>query len=118
MEDGKKRAEFILINFLVSVGWDYPNIKELLLEWNKKNPDPLKEQIINGQLRYHKRSKEKILPPNCDKHMYYKDMQMCMPDNFCKKVKNPVNYAILKSKIGNKKPKRATTKLEKDKRNT
>ena len=77
-------------------------IEKRIREWNKKNPEPLKETIINGQLNYHKRNKENILPPNCDKKMYYKDMRVCMPDNFCKKVKNPVNYAILKAKIGKK----------------
>lgn len=102
LEDGRKRAIFVLINFLKCVGWNYDMIDKRLREWNKKNPEPLKEQIINGQLRYHKRNKEKILPPNCSNKSYFKDMQVCMPDNFCKKIKNPVNYAILKAKIGRK----------------
>ncbi|MBD3164871.1 hypothetical protein GF323_06765 [Candidatus Woesearchaeota archaeon] len=99
MEDGRKRAVFILINFLKCIGWNYDDIEKRIREWNKKNPEPLKETIITGQLRYHKRNKDRILPPNCSNKMYYKDMQVCMPDNFCKKIKNPVNYAILKSKM-------------------
>ena len=101
LEDGKKRSIFILINFLKSVGWSYELIEEKIKEWNKKNPDPLKETIIVGQLRYHKRS-EKILPPNCENKMYYIDMRVCNPDNLCKRVKNPVNYAIIKAKIEKK----------------
>ena len=112
LEDGRKRAIFILINFLKCVGWEYDMIEKRLKDWNKKNPEPLKEQIINGQLRYHKRNKEKILPPNCSNKSYFKDMHICMPDNFCNKVKNPVNYAILKAKIGRKN----TPKLEKNKK--
>ncbi len=102
LEDGKKRAIFILINFLKCAAWEYDLIEKRIKEWNQKNPDPLKETIINGQLRYHKRNKEKILPPNCSNNSYYKDMQICMPDNFCRKIKNPVNYAILKSKMSGK----------------
>jgi DNA primase catalytic subunit len=102
LEDGKKRSVFILINFLKCVGWDYDRIEKRIREWNKKNPEPLKETLITGQLRYHKRNKDKILPPNCSNKMYYIDMQICMPDSFCKKIKNPVNYAILKSKIARK----------------
>ncbi|MCK5282758.1 MAG: hypothetical protein KAK00_05090 [Nanoarchaeota archaeon] len=106
VEDGRKRTVFILINFLKSVGWDYEMIEKKIREWNKNNQEPLKETIIVGQLRYHKRNKEKILPPNCSNQMYYKDMQICMPDNFCKKIKNPVNYSILKSRGINKQGKK------------
>lgn len=99
LEDGRKRAIFILINFLKCTGWDYDIIEKRIREWNKKNPEALRETIITGQLRYRK-NREKILPPNCLNQMYYKDMRICIPDNFCKKIKNPVNYAILKAKIG------------------
>lgn len=110
MEDGKKRAMFLLMNFLSSVGWNYDEIDRLMKEWNEKNPEPLKEQLILGQIRYHKQHKKKILPPNCANQMYYKDMRVCTPDNLCSKIKNPVNYSrrkayYLNKKGGNKKKK-------------
>ncbi|MBS3137236.1 hypothetical protein J4232_02275 [Candidatus Woesearchaeota archaeon] len=99
MEDGKKRFMFALINFLESVGWDYPQIEELLTEWNKKNPASLREVIIGGQLRYRKEQKKKILPQSC--RQYYEDLQLCHPDNLCQKIKNPVQYATRKAFILN-----------------
>lgn len=93
LEDGKKRFMFILVNFLTSVGWDYEKIEQSLKDWNKKNKDELREVLLVGQLRYHKHQKKSILPPNCNNGMYYKDMQLCLPDSLCEKIKNPVNYA-------------------------
>ena len=92
IKDGKKRAIFILVNFLTSVGWQYEQIEERLKEWNKKNHEPLREVYIKGQIRYHKTNRKKILPPNCDNDMYYKAFACCTPDNLCGKIKNPVNY--------------------------
>ncbi len=97
IEDGKKRSIFILVNFLTSVGWDYDKIEGLLKDWNKKNPEPVREVYIVGQLRYHKQQKKKILPPNCQNLMYYKDFGVCTPDNLCQKIKNPVNYSRRKT---------------------
>lgn len=106
MEDGKKRAVFILLNFLTSAGWQYDTIENLLGEWNKKNREPLREVYIVGQLRYHKQNKKKILPPNCPKREsnvpiasqqnYYTELGICRPDNLCSRIKNPVNYAARK----------------------
>lgn len=97
LEDGRKRSVFILINFLTNVGWDYDKIEKLLKEWNKKNYEALREVYIIGQLRYHKQKRKKILPPNCQNQMYYKDMLICTPDNLCQKIKNPVNYSMRKT---------------------
>jgi len=108
LKDGKKRALFIMINFLLDCGWGHEEIEALILEWNKKNPDPLKENILRGQLRYRKVQKKKILPPNCVNSIY-KDIQVCIPDNFCQRVKNPLNYAIRKKKV-TKKAKKKTKK--------
>lgn len=103
IKDGRKRAVFILKNFLTSVGWGYDKIEEYLLEWNKKLDDPLREVIIRGQLRYQKQQKKRILPPNCSNKMYYQDIGICKPDNLCNKIKNPVNYARRKGRFLNKK---------------
>jgi len=99
MEDGKKRAMFILVNYLSSIGWDNEKIEKILLEWNKKNGTPLKEGMIQGQIRYHKQQKKKILPPNCDNQMYYKDFGVCKPDGFCSRIRNPVQYSVRKTKM-------------------
>ncbi len=105
LEDGKKRFLFILCNFLSCAGWEYDDIEALVKGWNKKNPEPLRETILLGQVRYRKQQKKKILPPNCDKHMYYKDLGICNPDNLCNKIKNPINYSMRKTNSTNKRKK-------------
>lgn len=102
LEDGKKRFLFILCNFLGNVGWNYDDIENLAKEWNKKNPEPLRDTILLGQVRYRKYQKKKILPPNCENQMYYKDLGLCKPDNLCQKIKNPVNYSVRKANSGNR----------------
>ena len=97
LEDGKKRAVFSLINFLGKLGWTKFAIKQYLLEWNKKNPEPLREGYILGQLA-HFNPKETKLPPNCANEGYYPALQVCKPDNLCSKINNPVNYSIIKYK--------------------
>ncbi|MEE9525260.1 MAG: DNA primase small subunit domain-containing protein [Candidatus Woesearchaeota archaeon] len=97
LEDGRKRALFILNNFLSSVGWEYDKIEPRLKEWNKANKEPLREVILLGQLRYRKQQKKKILPPNCQNSMYYKDFNACHPDNLCNRIKNPVQYSKRKT---------------------
>ena len=94
VSDGRKRSLFILSNFLTSVGWGYDQIEKRLDEWNKKKPEPLREVLLKGQIRYHKQKGKKILPPNCSSSMYYKDFRVCVPDNLCQKVKNPVSLLL------------------------
>ena len=100
MADGNKRAVFILINYFRSLGLDFQEIEKKLEEWNKKNTLPLKEGYIKSQISWAERNK-KMLPPNCDKD-YYKAIGVCNPDNLCRKIKNPVNYAIRKHLISRK----------------
>jgi len=94
-QDGRKRAAFILINFFRSLKLSNEEIEKRLNEWNKKNFNPLKEGYIRSQLSWYSRQKS-MLPPNCDKP-HYKDLGICKKDNFCKFVKNPINYTIKKS---------------------
>jgi len=96
MEDGKKRGLFAMINFLGSIGWDNEKMESYLSEWNKKNPEQLKEGYIIGQLRQWQK-KDGILPPNCMK--YYQNIHVCSPDSLCKKIKNPVSYSIRKNMV-------------------
>lgn len=102
LQDGKKRSMFMLINFLSSVGYTPDAIGAILHEWNKRNPEPLREVLLEGHLRYHKsrsKSEKPILPPNCHNMVYYKDMGVCRPDGICMKIKNPVHYVRRKAWI-------------------
>jgi len=96
LEDGKKRALFILVNYFTSIGWEYGAIEKRLLEWNTKNVPPLRDVNLLGQLRYHKQMKKRILPPNCSNDMYMLGIGVCKPDNFCAKIKNPTQYTTKK----------------------
>ncbi|MBN1386742.1 hypothetical protein JW968_07295 [Candidatus Woesearchaeota archaeon] len=98
LDDGKKRAVFILMNYLTSIGWDYAKIEAYMREWNMRNPEPLRENIWLGQLRYHMSRKKSILPPNCDNMMYMKGIGVCFPDNLCQKIKNPAQYSLRKAR--------------------
>ncbi|MBU2561283.1 MAG: hypothetical protein KKD17_03220 [Nanoarchaeota archaeon] len=98
LPDGKKRAVFILTNFLTSCGWDYDQAEEWIKAWNQRNVEPLRDQYYLGQIRYAKQQKKKVLPPNCDNNAYYKSFGVCKPDNFCKYIKNPANYAIKRAR--------------------
>ena len=102
VEDGRKRAVFILINFLYNLGWGWDEIERELNNWNENNPDPLRERYIEYQISWHKDKYNKglkYLPPNCSNEGYYKDMGVCQPDEICKLVKNPISYPIKKLKL-------------------
>lgn len=98
-EDGRKRGVFVMIIFLRQMKWDFDEIEKFFDKWNKKNYEPLREGYIKSQISWFKRQESLTLPPNCDNKAYYQAMGVCRPDNLCKIIKNPVNYAIRKSKI-------------------
>ena len=108
MRDGRKRALFVLTNFLSSVGWSHEMIQSRLLEWNEEMEDPLRENDIISHLRYHKK-KENVLPPNFDNNMYYQDVlgDRMIHDDLSERVKNPVQYVRLMRKRA--KAKKAST---------
>jgi DNA primase large subunit len=92
--DGRKRALFLLLNFFKSLGLPENEIEKRINGWNEKNSQPLKKGYIQSQLSWYKRNSPK-LPPNCDKPNY-RDLSVCKPDELCRQIKNPVNYAIKK----------------------
>lgn len=98
--DGKKRSLFMLTNFLQSCNWPNEKIEEIVMGWNKRNPEQLRETIIVGHLRYMKLRKEKILPSNCKSQ--YEEIGVCQPDNFCNRIKNPAQYAKKKAFLTNR----------------
>lgn len=95
-KDGRKRALFILLNFLHHAGYDHEGVKKIIREWNIQNYEPLSESYIMGQLDWQRRQKNIVLPPNCTNQAYYQDLGVCQPDNLCSKIKNPVQYATRK----------------------
>ena len=95
LEDGKKRALFILMNFLFFAGYNIEEIEEIIWKWNEKNKEKLRESYIKSQLKWFKKLIEKgkyYYLPNCDNKDYYKDIGICKPDLICKKIKNPMSY--------------------------
>ncbi|MBI2545594.1 hypothetical protein HYV81_00240 [Candidatus Woesearchaeota archaeon] len=99
LSDGKKRALFVLLNFLSSVGYSYEEMENIVRAWNEKNAEPLRENYILGQLKYHKLQRKKMPPPNCDNKAYMIDIGVCKPDNFCQKIRNPAQYTLKKVKL-------------------
>jgi DNA primase large subunit len=106
--DGRKRALFIMINFLKQMNFTLDEVESTLLDWNKKNYEPLREGYIKAQMSWHRRNQQNILPPNCANDGYYVPMGVCKPDNYCSKIRNPTNYSLLRMRIQQetKKPKR------------
>lgn len=99
MQDGKKRALFVLLRFLRNVGWSPETTDKKIREWNKTNTEPLGESYIITQLMWHKRQKDLMLPPNCANSNYYNDLQLCSGNNVCMRYKNPVNFTKTQSRI-------------------
>lgn len=107
LTDGRKRASFILTNFLSTVGWNVDEVEEFLREWNKKNPEPLRETFLLASLRYRKGRNSKSTspnssppPPNCQNAGYMKALGVCKPDSFCANISNPAVYAIRRARQG------------------
>ncbi|MBI3036261.1 hypothetical protein HYY73_00670 [Candidatus Woesearchaeota archaeon] len=90
--DGRKRALFVLVNFLSSCNWGPAEIETLVKEWNQRNKEPLPHLAISSHLNYHKQQSKKALPPNCSNASYYKELGIeCTPE--CGNCKNPVAEA-------------------------
>jgi len=102
LTDGRKRSVFILTNFLRNMGWDWDKVEKEVLAWNEKNKLPLPQRYIRTQVRWHKRQRSNLLPPNCLNENFYISMGVHLPDEVCKgctkevTIKNPVNYPFRK----------------------
>ena len=109
LSDGRQRSIFILINLFRSVGMDRDELEKRLYQWNEKNTPPLKQGIIKNQLKVAYKGKP-LMPPNCRE--YYQGIGVCNPDNFCRLIKNPVNYVVRKSFNSSKKEFKSKKKLK------
>lgn len=91
MADGRKRALFVLVNFLGSCNYSSEEVETMIKDWNQRNREPLPHLYISSHLSYHKQGK-KALPPNCSNASYYKELGIeCTPK--CGNCKNPVAEA-------------------------
>ncbi len=116
LEDGKKRALFVLINFLKSMNWRHEDMVERLKQWNKSNKQPLSPSYFIGQMNWHKKQKETVLPPNCSNNAYYRDIGIACEKHICEKLKNPVNCAKRSQWIEREKKKKQVRKVKKVKK--
>ena len=107
ISDGKKRALFVLINLFRSVGMDRDELERRIENWNNKNSVKLKEGYIKSQLSWAYRKKP-ILPSNCKE--FYQGFGVCVPDELCNRIKNPVNYVVRKNFLSNKNIKKKINK--------
>ena len=94
LDDGKKRALFILINLFRSISMEREELEKRIFDWNKKNKIPLKDGYIKTQIIWSYRNKI-ILPPNFDKD-YYKAIGIVPTDEELR-LRNPINYILKKS---------------------
>ena len=91
INDGKKRALFAVTTFLAEVGWSSEMIESLVNEWNAKNPTPLRDAYVQGQLRAFNTSKR---TPKCKNEGYYLALDVCKPDSLCRTIGTPSQYAV------------------------
>jgi len=110
VRDGKKRGLFTLIHFFRSIGLDKVELEKKIEEWNKKNNPPLKKGYITSQLSW-AYNRKPLMPANCKE--FYQGIGVCVPDNLCNSIKNPVNYIVRKNFAQNKNNKPEKKKSEK-----
>lgn len=117
IKDGRKRSIFILITYLHHIGWKKEDVENLLLSWNEKNEPPLKKTLIKTTLNNQYSRSKPQMAPNCRHPGYYTAFGVCTPDEFCKKIHNPVTYTLSKVKDSrrHKKKKRKKKKSNKKK---
>jgi len=102
IKDGRKRSFYTLATYLRSMNWKWEDIEKKLLEWNE-NTGSLSKRMVSTQMKWHARQKRDLLPANCESEAFYKSIGICKPDQFCKDIKNPVNYPYKKMKRKKKK---------------
>ena len=110
VNDGRKRAVFVLLNFFRAIGTERTEIEKRLSDWNKKNEIPLKDGYITSQLIWSYRNKI-VLPPNYDKD-YYKGIGVT-PTEEELRLKNPVNFVSRKIWVAEQREKEAKEERKK-----
>lgn len=125
LSDGKKRAMFIIQNFLRCVGYADEEVEAMIIKWNKEQHEPLREAYLDGQIRHFKQNKNKVLPPNYTNDVYFSIVRHPL-DYSETKFKNPVAYSKIRYKtyleantkpVKKKKGKKEDKKDDADKKN-
>lgn len=101
LSDGRKRALFLLLNFLVSMQWEWGDVEKEIVAWNERNTPPLKDGYVRTQLRWHQRQAElgkgKAVA-SCISPGKWIAIGLCAPDRLCggeaRTVKSPRNYPL------------------------
>ncbi len=117
IKDGKKRALFILSNFLRCCGYSNPEIELRLKQWNDAQDEPLRDSYFQGQLSHFKRSTTPIPPQNFSNSIYVDILGEFdfSSDKLLPKVRNPVAYAMIRHSMSKelaqkeRKPKKTVT---------
>jgi hypothetical protein len=107
ISDGRKRAVFVLKNYLLSLHWSPREVTRFILEWNQRNKEPLRESLVQSQLR-NLDPKNAILPPNYDNKAYYESMGIDVQEALKKGVKNPVTHTLRRYYAGGGRIKKET----------
>jgi len=92
LQDGKKRAMFILINFLRCTGYAPAEIEAMLRAWNEKHPEPIRETFFRGQLKSGLENPQIIPPQNYDPQVYTAITGLPIEPAEAR-MRNPVAYA-------------------------
>jgi DNA primase large subunit len=110
LEDGRKRAVFLLLTFLTSIKWDIETAEDFVYDWNDKLSKPLKRNYVQAQISWFKAKNKILSPPNFNNDNYYyglgipKEVINKDINRFGKiKAKNPLHYVFLELK---RKPKK------------
>lgn len=121
IKDGKKRFIYLQSSFLQKMNWDLEEIKQRIISINNQFDEPIKENYVLSQVNYY--VNRNYLTPLCENPMY-KEIGICKPDNTCKRIKNPWQYAYNKyeftkkiNEIKDKKEKRKRKELKNNKLN-
>ena len=101
LPDGRKRALFLLLNFLVAIHWEWPEVEKEAIAWNERNTPPLKDGYVRTQLRWHARQAElgkgKAVAL-CVAPGKYIAIGVCAPDRLCggeaRTIRSPRNYPL------------------------
>ncbi len=96
LEDGRKRALFILVTFLRHVGYDWDSIEKEVWDWNDRNKEALRDNYVKSQLQWHRNQEDVRMPPNFGSKGWYKDLGLIDQDKDRKMLENfdnPVPYA-------------------------
>ncbi|PIO08568.1 hypothetical protein COU59_01145 [Candidatus Pacearchaeota archaeon CG10_big_fil_rev_8_21_14_0_10_34_12] len=99
MEDGRKRALFILLNFFRAIGIERDELEKRIYDWNDKNKPSMKKGYVKTQITWAYRNKI-VPPPNFEKD-YYKGIGI-IPNEEELRCKNPVNYVVRKTRTNSK----------------